>query len=196
MKKNNGELPQYYIRPPAILIREEFTQIPGGRTNGPPMPKARPTKVGSPASTPSLNAWCGLLCQPLPPSNLKHPRPQRNRVTVYLPNGKPEDGMPRLSQHPGDGIAPSYFGGCPLPSGRESKGKCILLENGLVRSACPEILFLKKRRQQAEKAAQLNQPQQSKRVELQRLLREQELNLIQYEDTLTFRLVGRVTVLS
>ena len=64
------------------------------------------------------------------------------------------------------------------------------------RPSSPEILSLKKRRQQAEKAAQLNQPQQSKRVELQRLLREQELNLTQYEDTLTFRLVGRVTILS
>ena len=59
-----------------------------------------------------------------------------------------------------------------------------------------EILFLKKRREQAEKAAQRSQSQQSKREELRRLLGEQELNLTQYEDTLTFRIVERVTVLS
>lgn len=59
-----------------------------------------------------------------------------------------------------------------------------------------EILFLKKRREQAEKAAQRNQAQQNKREELRRLLREQELKLTQYEDTLTFRIVERVTVVS
>lgn len=59
-----------------------------------------------------------------------------------------------------------------------------------------EILFLKKRREQAEKTAQRSQAQQSKREELRRLLGEQELNLTQYEDTLTFRIVERVTVLS
>lgn len=59
-----------------------------------------------------------------------------------------------------------------------------------------EILFLKKRREQTEKAAQRDQAQQSKREELRHLLGEQELNLTQYEDTLTFRIVERVTVLS
>ena len=59
-----------------------------------------------------------------------------------------------------------------------------------------EILFLKKRREQAEKAAQRSQAQQCKREELRRLLEEQELNLTQYEDTLTFRIVERVTVVS
>ena len=59
-----------------------------------------------------------------------------------------------------------------------------------------EILFLKKRREQAEKAAQRSQTQQCKREELRRLLGEQELNLTQYEDTLTFRVVERVTVVS
>ena len=59
-----------------------------------------------------------------------------------------------------------------------------------------EILFLKKRREQVEKAAQRSQAQQNKREELRRLLGEQELNLTQYEDALTFRIVERVTVVS
>lgn len=59
-----------------------------------------------------------------------------------------------------------------------------------------ETLFLKKRREQAEKAAQRSQAQQRKREELRRLLGEQELNLTQYQDTLTFRIVERVTVVS
>ena len=45
-------------------------------------------------------------------------------------------------------------------------------------------------------AGSRSQAQQCNREELRRLLEEQELNLTQYEDTLTFRIVERVTVVS
>lgn len=55
-----------------------------------------------------------------------------------------------------------------------------------------EILFLKKRREQAEKAVQRSQAQQCKREELRRLLREQGLNLTQYEDNFDVSHCGAV----
>ena len=79
-------------------------------------------------------------------------------------------------------------------SGCLHKGKCIKVKGNKKRYLSKN--FLKKRQEQAEKTAQRSQAQQSKREELRRLLGEQELNLTQYEDTLTFRIVERVTVVS
>lgn len=59
VKKNNGELPQYYIKDnhPAIIPREMFYQIQEEiarrKSKSPPMPrKPRPIVAGLPANTP------------------------------------------------------------------------------------------------------------------------------------------------
>lgn len=59
---------------------------------------------------------------PLSSGDLEHPRPQRNRVAVYQPDRKRESWMPQLPQHPRGGVAPSHFGGRPLPGGRAPRG--------------------------------------------------------------------------
>ncbi len=59
VKKNNGELPQYYIKDnhPAIIPREMFIKsrrkLPAGKVKSPPMPRnPRPIVASLPANTP------------------------------------------------------------------------------------------------------------------------------------------------
>ena len=240
VKKNNGELPQYYIRDnhPAILTREEFAQIQEElarrRSKRPANAKSK-TNKGRFTSKYALSerlvcGCCGSHYRRVT-WNIHGRKEIVWRCINRIENGKA--GCPNSPSIPEAELHQAILEAVRSLAEGHQEEMAHTLENSLVRPASPEeeydnklaqleeefdrllaqageddtldsqlqqvsteILFLKKRREQAEKAAQRSQAQQSKREKLRRLLREQELNLTQYEDTLTFRIVERVTVVS
>ena len=240
VKKNNGELPQYYIRDnhPAILTREEFAQIQEElarrRSKRPANAKSK-TNKGRFTSKYALSERlvCGSCGSPYRRVtwNIHGRKEIVWRRVNRSENGKA--GCPNSPSIPEEELHQAILEAVRSLAEGHQEEMARTLENSLVRPASPEedtdsklaqlegefdrllaqageddtldiqlqqvsteILFLKKRREQAEKAAQRSQAQQSKREELRRLLEEEELNLTQYEDTLTFRIVERVTVVS
>ena len=240
VKKNNGELPQYYIRDnhPAILTREEFTgiqeELARRRSKRPANAKSK-TNKGRFTSKYALSERlvCGCCGSPYRRVtwNIHGRKEIVWRCVSRIESGKA--GCPNSPSIPETELHQAILEAVRSLAEGHQKEMAHTLENSLVRPTRPEedtdsklaqlegefdrllaqageddtldsqlqqvsteILFLKKRREQAEKAAQRSQTQQCKREELRRLLGEQELNLTQYEDTLTFRIVERMTVVS
>ena len=240
VKKNNGELPQYYIRDnhPAILTREEFTgiqeELARRRSKRPVHSKSKSNK-GRFTSKYALSERlvCGCCDSPYRRVtwNIHGRKEIVWRCVNRMENGK--SGCPNSPSIPETELHQAILEAVRFLAEGHQEEMARTLKNSLVEPANPEedyhsklaqlekefdrllahageddaldsqlqqvsteILFLKKRREQTEKAAQRDQAQQSKREELRHLLGEQELNLTQYEDTLTFRIVERVTVLS
>lgn len=207
VKKNNGELPQYYIRDnhPAILTREEFTQIQEElarrRSKRPANAKSK-TNKGRFTSKYALSERlvCGCCGSPYRRVtwNIHGRKEIVWRCISRLENGKA--GCPNSPSIPEEELHQAILEAVRSLVERHQEEMALTLESSLVRPASPEeeydnklaqlegefdrllaqagedgaldsqlqqvsteILFLKKRREQAEKTVQRSQAQQSQK---------------------------------
>ena len=239
VKKNNGELPQYYIRDnhPAILTREEFTQIQEElarrRSKRPASSKSKSNK-GRFSSKYALSERLVCGCCGSPYRRVTWSIHGRKKIVwrciSRLENGKagcpnspsiPEEELHQaileavrsLAEGHQEEMAEALGGALAKPgpieefdaklSELEDKFDRLLAQageddtlNSQLQQVSTEILFLKKRREQAEKTSQQKLAQAKKREDLLQAIQSQGFDLTQYEDTLTFRIVERVTVVS
>ena len=108
VKKNNGELPQYYIKDnhPAIIPREMFYQIQEEiarrKAKSPPMlRKPRPTVGGLPANTHFRKDLSAGTAAATSKGDMEHPRAEANCLAMHQPAGMRTKGLQGLPQPQG-----------------------------------------------------------------------------------------------
>ena len=127
-RKNNGELPKYYVENnhPAIVSREVFhrvqEEIARRKSKHPAAKKHTKTNRGKFTSKYALSERlvCGGLRQRLPPGYVEHPRQAADCLAVHQPDREWTEGVPAFPQHRGRNITQRNMESNSIPDSRET----------------------------------------------------------------------------